>query len=598
MKQTIVSFLRLLQDSWKNIFWFEVFYQLVRSVLCVPAFLHGFNFLMRIQGYYYLTLENVLKFVTRPLSLLALIGAGGVLTVLSMWEILSLLYIIDAAHQHKNVSLVTIQKIVWKRMKGILNKSQIWLAFAVLLMIPLTNSVTTFGIVRSIPIPGFIRDSIYDEWKYMALFLSILFVLSWLLMRWVFSLHYFALSDDPLWDSKKESVVLGKKRKIKIFVILYSTTFLFVTIGSGILSFFVWLGTWIYQTMDINAYPVALLLAVVGLLAVFCYVLQEMLSSSFGFLVISQMYYVWNPEQSMVTYEEKKASKQRRKLSRKLKTAMLVFTVLGSGVVVHAVYQGKVPIPVEGFSKAQITAHRGASSVCPENTMYAFEEAVRLGADWIELDVQQSKDGQLFVCHDCNFKRLTGVDANAWELDYAEIRSLDVGNDAEEQYRDAYMPLLSEVISFAKEHGIKLNIELKPTGHEKDLEKAVVKLVEENLFGLDCVISSLQYPCLERVKEVNASIQTAYVGALAYGDLLRMTAADAFSLERQSTTASMVERIHHAGKQIFVWTVNDAEDVSSLLELGVDNIITDDVNMVKEEMKEESYFLRLFRSLK
>ena len=91
--------------------------------------------------------------------------------------------------------------------------------------------------------------------------------------------------------------------------------------------------------------------------------------------------------------------------------------------------------------------------------MRAFEGAREMGADWIELDVQQSRDGQIIVMHDTNFRRTAGVDANTWELTYEEILELDVGSFFDAAYAGEKVPLLSEAAQFAKENGIKLNKE-------------------------------------------------------------------------------------------------------------------------------------------
>ena len=111
--------------------------------------------------------------------------------------------------------------------------------------------------------------------------------------------------------------------------------------------------------------------------------------------------------------------------------------------------------------------------------MAAFRGAKELGADWIELDVQQCKDGQIIVIHDANLQRTTGVNQNTWDMTYEEIEKLDAGSFFEPAYAGEKIPLLSEVVQFVKESCIKLNIELKPTGHETEFEKCVVDIIRD-----------------------------------------------------------------------------------------------------------------------
>ena len=144
------------------------------------------------------------------------------------------------------------------------------------------------------------------------------------------------------------------------------------------------------------------------------------------------------------------------------------------------------------------------------------------------------------------------------------------------------IPLLEEVIEFAKESDIKLNIELKPTGHEINFEKSVIDIINRLDFRNECVITSQVYEVLERVKEYDKNIETVYVMSLAYGDIAPLEAADNFSIEATSVTKKLVKRIHKKGKKLYAWTVNTEENIRKMIELNVDNIITDDVTLSKE----------------
>ena len=229
----------------------------------------------------------------------------------------------------------------------------------------------------------------------------------------------------------------------------------------------------------------------------------------------------------------------------------------------------------------EVTAHRGASVIYPENTLSAFIGAKNLGADWIELDVQQTKDNHIIVLHDTNFKRTAGVDLNTWDSLIEDVEKLDVGSFKSSKFKGEHVPLLEDVIKWAKKNNIKLNIELKPTGKEIDFEKNVSDIIKKYQFQNNCVITSQVYEVLENFKKVNSDIITVYVTALAYGDVTRLDAADYFSVEASSITNSMVSKVHNEGKQIYAWTVNTDESINKMIELNVDNIITDDPTLAK-----------------
>ena len=213
--------------------------------------------------------------------------------------------------------------------------------------------------------------------------------------------------------------------------------------------------------------------------------------------------------------------------------------------------------------------------------MAVFEDAKDFGADWMELDVQQSRDGQIFVMQDTNFMRTAGVDRNTWEMDY-EIRTLDVGSFFDSRFAGERAPLLSEVIAFAKENGIKLNIEMKPSGREHEFEQKVAEIIETENFADQCVVTSQVYDVLEKMKLCNSRIRTVYVMSIAYGDINALTAADHFSIEASNVTEKLVSDVHNAGKEVYAWTVNTEESINRMIDLNVDNIITDDITLAKE----------------
>ena len=144
------------------------------------------------------------------------------------------------------------------------------------------------------------------------------------------------------------------------------------------------------------------------------------------------------------------------------------------------------------------------------------------------------------------------------------------------------MPLLSEVIAFAKESGIKLNIEMKPTGHEHEFEQKVAEIIATEKFADQCVVTSQVYDVLEKMKSCDSRIQTVYVMSIAYGDINVLAAADHFSIEASNVTEKLVSDVHNAGKEIYAWTVNTEENINRMIDLNVDNIITDDITRAKE----------------
>ena len=229
---------------------------------------------------------------------------------------------------------------------------------------------------------------------------------------------------------------------------------------------------------------------------------------------------------------------------------------------------------VLGLADPVITYHRGYSSRAPENTMAAFEAALEDGSPRIELDVQMTADGVAVVTHDTSLRRCTGCNANIYDLPYAQVQQLDAGRWFHRQFTGAYIPTLEEVLALCKGKA-ELNIEIKPSTFTPTLEAETVRLIHAYDYGADCVVTSQNYETLCKVKELDPELTTGSILALGVGTYYDLPAADFFSVESTFITAGMVQQIHLRGKTISAWTVNRQQDAEKLLQLGVDDLITD-----------------------
>lgn len=229
---------------------------------------------------------------------------------------------------------------------------------------------------------------------------------------------------------------------------------------------------------------------------------------------------------------------------------------------------------VLGLSDPVITYHRGYSSRAPENTMAAFEAALEDGSPRIELDVQMTADGVAVVTHDTSLRRCTGCNANIYDLPYVQVQQLDAGRWFHRQFTGSYIPTLEEVLALCKGKA-ELNIEIKPSTFTPTLEAETVRLIHAYDYGADCVVTSQSYETLCKVKELDPDITTGYILALGVGTYYDLPAADFFSVESTFITAGMVQQIHLRGKTISAWTINRQQDAEKLLQLGVDDLITD-----------------------
>jgi len=231
-----------------------------------------------------------------------------------------------------------------------------------------------------------------------------------------------------------------------------------------------------------------------------------------------------------------------------------------------------------------VTAHRGAKVSNPENTLASFKAAMEAGANYIELDVQRTKDGQIVVLHDADFMRMGSDPRKIAALTGAEVATIDIGRKYDPKFAGEHAPTLEEVIDLVRGQ-MKINIELKYNVPDSTLAPAVVELLRRKDFMDQVVITSLDYGALKQVERIEPSLKTGHIVTAAVGNVAR-TEADFLSLNSARATSSLVRQAHAAGKEVHVWTVNKPEVMQRMIERGVDNIITDDPVTLIRLMKE------------
>ncbi len=253
-----------------------------------------------------------------------------------------------------------------------------------------------------------------------------------------------------------------------------------------------------------------------------------------------------------------------------------LYDLCGAVMIVVLVSGGAIFLAesIDGPDQVEIIAHRGASGAAPENTVAAFEAAVRDGADWIELDVQENAEGTVVVQHDSDFMRAAGVDLKVWSATAADLAVIDVGSWFDPRFSDQRVPTLSQVLELLKgKAGVV--IELKYYGHEQDLEQRVVEIVEAAGMAAEVSVMSLEYAGAARTRALRPAWRVGVLSTVSAGDLTRLD-VDFLALNGAAATPLMIRKAHKKGMDVYVWTVNDPIQMSVMMSRGVDGVITDE----------------------
>ncbi|WP_416435200.1 glycerophosphodiester phosphodiesterase [Priestia megaterium] len=233
--------------------------------------------------------------------------------------------------------------------------------------------------------------------------------------------------------------------------------------------------------------------------------------------------------------------------------------------------------------KVDNVAHRGASAYAPENTIAAFDKAVEMKADYIEIDVQRSKDGKLVVIHDTTVDRTTDGSGKVGNLTFKELRNLDAGSWKGEQFAGAQIPTFDEILD--RYHGkIGILIELKAPELYPGIEENIAgKLKEQNLDkpqNEKIIVQSFNHNSMKKMNEllpkVPIGVLTSSSADTTEQALQEFSIyADYFNPSYGIVTPDLVNQVHSLGMKIGSWTVRSQEAANFLLNVGVDAIITD-----------------------
>ena len=236
-----------------------------------------------------------------------------------------------------------------------------------------------------------------------------------------------------------------------------------------------------------------------------------------------------------------------------------------------------------------IIAHRGYSSLFPENTLAAFSGAIDIGADMIELDVQLTRDGEVVVYHDKDLSRI-GMQGSVVDYDLEELRNLDVGGVFFPEYAGERMPTLREVLELLENTELNIYLELKDIGDIPGFEEAVLDCTQGYKMTGRCVFSSFNSRYLDHIRQLDNSVEILYI-AHEYDAVMALELRpDYWGLNWKYISREVVDEIHGMGSGVYVWTVDEPEDVAWVRDLGVDGIVTNCPGVAKV-VRESQYVL-------
>jgi len=248
------------------------------------------------------------------------------------------------------------------------------------------------------------------------------------------------------------------------------------------------------------------------------------------------------------------------------------------------------------MSNPLIIAHRGASGLAPENTLAAFDKAIEIGVDRIEMDLRQTIDGEVVVIHDKTIMRTTNGWGSIRKLSLNRLKRYSAGSWFHHEFSKERVPTFREVLELVNGKTTLL-LEIKNgSPYHHGIERNIINLVNEYKANDWCIVQSFNDKVLKNFRELpqlssdiqklfHAFIPVApfYGGSkFSYKRLRRYNFADEVNINYKYVNPRVVRKVHQMGKKVNIWTVNDRQDMKKYVEMGVDGIITDYPDRLKQ----------------
>ncbi|QED59402.1 glycerophosphodiester phosphodiesterase [Enterococcus durans] len=545
--------------------------------ICLPLLGSTTRFILRRGAIDYLSSDNITIIISQhPGVLLSLIAVLLTILLLVYFEFTFLLMSVYFIKKQVTVSLKQLLELTFFQLKKIRPLTFLFFLAYFLLILPISGLSFNSDLLSKVKIPAFIMDFIFtNRWIVVSTFIIFYLLLAYIGIRLIFALPEMILRDRPFKQAVKESWLLTKARFFAIlgqFIVIGGSILLLSTAGylliitlQIIVEEFLPDYSLISAVFAMSVLQGVLLFNIVMSTVGIFYIIVDFMDDE-GFLPDIPKWFT--PQPATENYSLVK------------NTGIILFAVFfGIGVCLY-----NMDYLTSAAQTRPITvSHRGVSgNNSAQNTLAALEKtSATYHPDYVEMDVQETKDGQFVVMHDFNLRQLTGVDKSPQDLILKELEELTVKENGVEE------PVVSfdDYLKKADELNQKLLIEIKNSKKDsKDVITRFVTKYEKHILEKKHILQSLTYQTVSDLKKANPNF---YVGYILPFNIVGppVTPADFLTMEYSTINRNFIDSAHQDGKKVYVWTINDSDAISRMMFYGVDGIITDRMDLLNENVK-------------
>ena len=545
----------------KVLFLFFLIFMMVEYLwLPLNSFLAGL--LLSQTGYLFISYNNIFAIITSsPLISLAFLVLIVINLLVAYFQIC--LLFIGARHllYHEKRTLIEYSRKVFQQsflfMKRLSFCKMAFLFFYVAMLFPFIRKILKIYYLNKIVIPDFIVTYLEDKYWLVGL---MIFASAWILLyvsvRLMFALPKILFEKRTVREGVKYSLQKTKKQ-----VLFYAWNLLLIIIKTYLFFFLLLTPLLIGQiVIDNLTQKESLILGVIN------------------FVLIKNIHYM-ALTYFLVKFVSFLTGEELEIMPRRKKDHLMRWGVMGCASIFFAL-EGYIYLEAPVTNTPLVISHRGVSNKNGvQNTVQSLEKTAQLKPDLIEMDVQETKDGQFVMMHDANLKNLAGINARPQDLTLEELTGLDI---SENGYRTK-ISSFDDYLNRANELHQRLLIEIKTS--KKDSPQMMERFLEKYgpiIKQYDHQMQSLDYHVIDQVLEYDSTIPAYFI--LPYNSIFPKTKATGYTMEYSTLDEYFVTKLWYTEQKLYVWTINSSDALDKSLQLSVDGMITDDMEMLQETL--------------
>ena len=545
----------------KVLFLFFLIFMMVEYLwLPLNSFLAGL--LLSQTGYLFISYNNIFAIITSsPLISLAFLVLIVINLLVAYFQIC--LLFIGARHllYHEKRTLIEYSRKVFQQsflfMKRLSFCKMAFVFFYVAMLFPFIRKILKIYYLNKIVIPDFIVTYLEDKYWLVGL---MIFASAWILLyvsvRLMFVLPKILFEKKTVREGVKFSLQKTKKQ-----VLFYAWNLLLIIIKTYLFFFLLLTPLLLGQiVIDHLTQKESLILGVIN------------------FVLIKNIHYM-ALTYFLVKFVSFLTGEELEIMPRRKKDHLMRWGVMGCASIFFAL-EGYIYLEAPVTNTPLVISHRGVSNKNGvQNTVQSLEKTAQLKPDLIEMDVQETKDGQFVMMHDANLKNLAGINVSPQDLTLEELKGLDI---SENGYRTK-ISSFDDYLNRANELHQRLLIEIKTS--KKDSPQMMERFLEKygpiiKQYGHQ--MQSLDYHVIDQVLKYDSTIPVYFI--LPYNSIFPKTKATGYTMEYSTLDEYFVTKLWYTEQKLYVWTINSSDALDKSLQLSVDGMITDDMEMLQETL--------------